>query len=653
MKKTMVPKIEIQNAESTGPDTLEVTWKRVSNVSGYQVQLAEDQGFTEGRQTKKESSKKGSLIFPDLKYGQSYYVRARAWKNVSGGTVYGPWSDIINVNIEEPADPTDIPHTPTGVPQTPTVTPPVPTVTPPVPTVTPPQPTEGPVKDLEASGFSVYLYTNGRNYIYTGSAFEPEVRVYKLGGESLIRDRDYTVAYSDNINAGQATVTIRGTGNYTGTLTENFQIQKAGQSFVPEVEDGKVYIGKPKKMDLTGAYGELEFQTSQDGIVEVSSDGMVTGIRPGRVRIYVSAGGDENHTPSESHSIYLTILNEEASSYGFDCIATSYNAYKKQSIDSRNSDGTNTYEMFFFCDSDEEWIDQNISFVAEDVTPSAYARVFEEMGTVYSGPEITMDSANDYLIRLWYSNYNVTIWEPYREGSSGAGETAMSGKKIFIKAGAGVRAVKLTARQGDQVLDTVYLGSDGCDKNGEYSAYDLDLYGQVRRRIEARIWRDDMSNLDKIRAMADYINKTTHYPGTDALRKEYNPTFWDEWSVDDKELLYYMFSDVVLNRIMDLQGGILDCQAAVSILKRAADEDMGLAYLYNGDTDEIAAGEGVYIGNGRYSSSPGNPYHSSLIYKSSDEEKYFIDAQGNTYNAGAEDLTCEAHGCKDHIVPLR
>lgn len=38
---------------------------------------------------------------------------------------------------------------------------------------------------------------------------------------------DYTAVYSNNIDAGQATVTLEGKGNYTGTVTKNFEISKA------------------------------------------------------------------------------------------------------------------------------------------------------------------------------------------------------------------------------------------------------------------------------------------------------------------------------------------------------------------------------------------------------------------------------------------
>ena len=61
---------------------------------------------------------------------------------------------------------------------------------------------------------------------YTGSAVEPAVTV-KDGDYTLIQGTDYTVAYSDNTNAGNGTVTITGKGLYVGTASKTFSIGKA------------------------------------------------------------------------------------------------------------------------------------------------------------------------------------------------------------------------------------------------------------------------------------------------------------------------------------------------------------------------------------------------------------------------------------------
>ena len=61
---------------------------------------------------------------------------------------------------------------------------------------------------------------------YNGLAQTPAVTV-KDGSTTLKQGTDYTVAYSDNVNAGTATVTVTGTGNYSGTMTSTFTIKKA------------------------------------------------------------------------------------------------------------------------------------------------------------------------------------------------------------------------------------------------------------------------------------------------------------------------------------------------------------------------------------------------------------------------------------------
>ena len=64
---------------------------------------------------------------------------------------------------------------------------------------------------------------------YTGEAIEPALTV-KNGETALTADTDYTAEYSDNINAGTATVTITGIGIYTGTAQATFTIVPAVSS---------------------------------------------------------------------------------------------------------------------------------------------------------------------------------------------------------------------------------------------------------------------------------------------------------------------------------------------------------------------------------------------------------------------------------------
>ena len=61
---------------------------------------------------------------------------------------------------------------------------------------------------------------------YTGAAIKPAPTV-KFGGKTLVKGTDYSVAYKNNTNAGTATVTITGKGNFTGTVNKIFTIKPA------------------------------------------------------------------------------------------------------------------------------------------------------------------------------------------------------------------------------------------------------------------------------------------------------------------------------------------------------------------------------------------------------------------------------------------
>ena len=58
---------------------------------------------------------------------------------------------------------------------------------------------------------------------YTGLSIQPVV-VPVDGNTALTEDTDYTVSYGANTNVGKATITVTGTGNYTGTVCKEWNI---------------------------------------------------------------------------------------------------------------------------------------------------------------------------------------------------------------------------------------------------------------------------------------------------------------------------------------------------------------------------------------------------------------------------------------------
>ena len=76
------------------------------------------------------------------------------------------------------------------------------------------------------------MIANISSVTYNTRAHTPEVTV-AISGRTLEADKDYTVSYASNINAGTATVTVTGKGNFTGTASKTFTINKAGLTLNP------------------------------------------------------------------------------------------------------------------------------------------------------------------------------------------------------------------------------------------------------------------------------------------------------------------------------------------------------------------------------------------------------------------------------------
>ena len=79
----------------------------------------------------------------------------------------------------------------------------------------------------------VWLVLPTEDYVYDGSAKEPDAACGD-GDPSIITPNDFDVSYSDNVNAGTAKATFTGKGNYTGTVEEEFEIQKADNEWTTE-----------------------------------------------------------------------------------------------------------------------------------------------------------------------------------------------------------------------------------------------------------------------------------------------------------------------------------------------------------------------------------------------------------------------------------
>jgi len=111
---------------------------------------------------------------------------------------------------------------------------------------------------------ATFTYSKISDYAYTGSEIRPGITV-SYGKTTLVKDRDYTVAYQSNINAGTGKIVITGIGNYTGTKIIKFNI--VGRSVKSTTITGlvvKYYTGSKLTQDLKLTYNGVELVEGTD-----------------------------------------------------------------------------------------------------------------------------------------------------------------------------------------------------------------------------------------------------------------------------------------------------------------------------------------------------------------------------------------------------
>ncbi len=95
------------------------------------------------------------------------------------------------------------------------------------------------------------------NMTYTGEALTPNITVYN--GESILEATNYMVEYTNNLNAGTASVTVTMKGNYVGSATANFTIEKATPVISQNPKASDVLIGETLALsNLSGGISNVE-----------------------------------------------------------------------------------------------------------------------------------------------------------------------------------------------------------------------------------------------------------------------------------------------------------------------------------------------------------------------------------------------------------
>ena len=147
---------------------------------------------------------------------------------------------------------------------------------------------------------------------YTSEAIEPTIEV-KDGETTLVLNTDYTVAYSNNTNAGTATVTITAVegSNYSGTASKTFTIAKADitMTTAPAAVSGLVYSGEAQTLVTAGVASFGTVLYSLDG--ETFSDALPQGTDAGAYTVTYKVEGDDNHNAFAAQTLNVTIATNK------------------------------------------------------------------------------------------------------------------------------------------------------------------------------------------------------------------------------------------------------------------------------------------------------------------------------------------------------
>lgn len=98
--KLKIPKGSVTNIRS-GKKKLTLRWKKIKNVTGYEIRYSPYRNFKKNVTVKKITNKNLSRrTITKLKSKKTYYVQIRGYAKKDGKTIYGKWSSTKKVKIK-------------------------------------------------------------------------------------------------------------------------------------------------------------------------------------------------------------------------------------------------------------------------------------------------------------------------------------------------------------------------------------------------------------------------------------------------------------------------------------------------------------------------------------------------------------------------
>lgn len=150
------------------------------------------------------------------------------------------------------------------------------------------------------------------SYTYDGTEKKPGVSSVKLSGAEL-NATYYTIGYSNNTNAGTATVTVTGNGIYKNAASTTFTIAKQAAGLAYSKESVELSYGEEwTQPTLTNPHSlPVTYSSSDTKVASISDAGVVSIVGAGKTTISAAFAGNNNYE-DQTVSYELTVKNADS-----------------------------------------------------------------------------------------------------------------------------------------------------------------------------------------------------------------------------------------------------------------------------------------------------------------------------------------------------
>lgn len=277
---------------------------------------------------------------------------------------------------------------------------------------------------------------------YTGDAIEPEV-VVNNGVVTLRAGTDYTVGYTDNINAGTASVTITAVSDsvYGGTASATFTIQKVDPKADAPTGLNAIYGQTLADVALSNPDGNTEGTWSWvDPATSVGDLGINT------FKANFTPDDAVNYNNKENVDVNVTVV-ENPQKEADDAVAAAQEAKKK-------SDNAAEDASAALAEAAEAAKTPGSSAVAAAERAKALADIAKEAAEAYKEAADKADKAADQAVAQAATDEEITAAKAAKEKSvtlvSDAGVAVANAKKAAEEASAAVTSAKEAKAKAEQ-----------------------------------------------------------------------------------------------------------------------------------------------------------------------------------------------------------